>query len=211
MDLNFCKELIAMMLCPKCKSDTVERTSSTGARVIVCIILLFIPFGFLFCWIPFVFPHTYKCNVCGNEGKEEELLNVDWRERDDLMKEYENLGQKLYLLEDKWIKNQHSNLCKIVKTSGKVYLLELTESNNIGTYRILHYIEGEDLNTVIVKNISEDFSVMAKGEDNILFLTSFGKELITLEEFEEIVSGSFVQWMENQQDNIEQIEVKVGA
>ncbi|MFZ5944682.1 MAG: hypothetical protein ACOYVD_11265 [Bacillota bacterium] len=71
-----------MKLCPECKSDSIERSSSTGVRVVVCIILLFIPYGLFICWIPFVFSHTYRCNICGTDVKESDLIDLDWREKE---------------------------------------------------------------------------------------------------------------------------------
>ncbi|MBZ4655217.1 MAG: hypothetical protein JG781_2576 [Peptococcaceae bacterium] len=85
-----------MKLCPKCHSDSIERTSSIGLRVVICIlILIFIPFGLLFCWIPFVFPHTYQCHNYGKDMKEEEVVEMDWREREALLEKEKRLEEKL--------------------------------------------------------------------------------------------------------------------
>src|SRR5699024_2418698 len=95
-----------MELCPNCYSDNVERTSSTGLRVVVCIILLFIPFGLLICWVPSAFPHTYRCKHCANEGKEEELLSVDWRERETFIEKEKMLKETIDPLIGKWFERQ---------------------------------------------------------------------------------------------------------
>lgn len=84
-----------MKLCNNCKSDMLERTSSIGARIFVCImILLFIPFGIFLFWIPFVIPHRYECKKCGTESKENDLLEVDWREKEKILEEEKKLEEQ---------------------------------------------------------------------------------------------------------------------
>lgn len=71
-----------MKICPECKSDMLESNKSTALRVIAAVILLFIPFGLFFVWVPFVFPYSYTCKNCGQKVETPE--EMDWREFDKL-------------------------------------------------------------------------------------------------------------------------------
>jgi DNA-directed RNA polymerase subunit RPC12/RpoP len=89
-----------MKVCPECKSDMLEETSSTALRVVACIVLLFIPFGIFFCWIPFVFPRNYACKNCGADVPTPEEL--DWREIDEKKQEYKEIKEnKQSMVEEK--------------------------------------------------------------------------------------------------------------
>lgn len=81
-----------MKVCPECKSDMLEETSSTVLRVIICLILIFIiPFGIFFCWIPFVFSRKYVCKNCGSDVSTPE--DIDWREIDEKKQEYKEVQE----------------------------------------------------------------------------------------------------------------------
>jgi DNA-directed RNA polymerase subunit RPC12/RpoP len=81
-----------MKVCPECKSDMLEETSSTALRVVVCLILIFfIPFGIFFCWIPFAFPRKYACKNCGADVPTPQEL--DWREVDEKKQEYKEVQE----------------------------------------------------------------------------------------------------------------------
>jgi len=101
------KGVIKMMHCPACKSDSIEKNSSIGLRVIACIILLFIPYGIFLCWIPFIIPYTFTCKVCGYSANENELISIDWREKEKLeklltgIKYMEKLPDALFIIDPK--------------------------------------------------------------------------------------------------------------
>src|SRR5690554_4192399 len=127
-----------MKLCPECKSDSLVKTSSTGLRVIVCVVLLFIPYGLFFCWIPFVFPHSYRCNICGAELKAPDLLDLDWREREVLMEKHKQLETKLNPMLEHWVQDQQGSLGKIVKSKGQFLLLQVAKKD-VKPFRIVDY------------------------------------------------------------------------
>jgi transcription initiation factor IIE alpha subunit len=80
-----------MKVCPECKSDLLEDTSSTALRVVVCIVLLFIPFGIFICWVPFIFPRNYACKNCGADVPTPQ--DIDWREFEEKKEEYKELQE----------------------------------------------------------------------------------------------------------------------
>ncbi|MCP8615400.1 hypothetical protein [Salirhabdus salicampi] len=67
-----------MELCHECNSDVIEKQSNIGIKIFACIVLLFIPYGILICWVPFLFPPKYYCKQCGHIMDEPKY--VDWRE-----------------------------------------------------------------------------------------------------------------------------------
>lgn len=138
-----------MQLCPECHSDNVERSTSTGLRILVAFILVFfIPFGFLFFWLPFVFAHEFRCKHCLNQGKEEELLEIDWRERDKLLAETKIKEVKMETFINKWFAENQA-LYKVVKQKGFYLLVEMTV-DKIRTYKITDATES----TLIVEDVS---------------------------------------------------------
>jgi len=198
-----------MKVCPECFSDSIERTSSVGLRVVMCIILLFIPFGLFICWIPFVFPHTYRCNICGKEGKEEELIGMDWREKEILLEKQKAMEKNLEPTMGKWLKAEE-NLYKVTKGKGHLLLLQATEEK-FKLLRIDDYLP--ETNTIKVKGeFTKGFEVLtpksAEPEANSTVdkyepiaginvtpklteatLTAFGQQLITEEEFSALKDG----------------------
>jgi len=128
-------------LCPECKSDSIEKSYSIGLRVVVCIILLFIPFGIFFCWIPFVFPYTYRCKVCGTDVKEEELIDIDWREKEIMLEQYKIFEEKLAPFLDKWFLEKE-----------KVYKVVTGEEKDLKSLQGLPLIKASSLGVVTDKH-----------------------------------------------------------
>ncbi|MBY6037706.1 hypothetical protein KUV80_13630 [Fictibacillus nanhaiensis] len=67
-----------MKLCPHCRSDLIERNNFYWVKIPIAIILLFIPFGFFICWVPFVISGDYECKNCRRSFTN--AKEVDWRE-----------------------------------------------------------------------------------------------------------------------------------
>jgi len=212
-----------MKLCPECKSDSLEKSSSTGLRVIICIILLFIPFGIFFCWIPFVFPHSYRCNVCGTDIKESELIDIDWREKEIILEQYKRFEDKLNPFLDKWNKDKNENLYKVVKGKGQFILLEFRD-NDIYPARIIDFVSENGINKLVIKKkLTSEFRVLElfsagsqglynmdnKEENPEDRLTSFGKLVISKEEFLNFKSGkdSFKAWLKQNKELLENMEI----
>lgn len=130
-----------MQVCRVCKSDNLERTSSTGLRIFCCIVLLFIPFGLFFCWIPFVLEHKYDCNNCGTQSKASELLSVDWRERESYLEEYRKLESRLSTCINKWLQYDMTSIYKIVLYKGQLFAIEFN---------------GKFLDAFRIKKVSDD-------------------------------------------------------
>lgn len=174
-----------MQLCPDCKSDTVERTSSTTLRVIGCLVLIFIiPFGLFFAWIPFVLPHTFRCHNCKRQGNESDLMHVDWRERDELLAEDRQLGQKLDPLKEYWFE-QMASLYKITDVNHMYILVKVSEASTTA-FQIHDIID----NSLQVKNLDtrlEPFTYTAYDWEP----TDFGKNLFTAAEMELIVKRDY--------------------
>jgi len=187
-----------MQVCKECKSDVVERTSSTAGRVVVCIILLFIPYGFLICWVPFIFSHTYICKQCGNEGKEADvLMELDWRERDVIMEEFANTESDLKHILDKWIYDDNQ-LYKLVSINGQFMVLNVG-SESIKPYKLVKYWEnGETLDIHIKEIISE--------------LGPLSEFLLTKEELNEYNNSSlegFFEWIRINHIVIENVSITI--
>ncbi len=192
-----------MKICPQCTSDSHERTSSTGLRVVLCLILIFIvPYGFFICWVPFIFPHKFHCNVCGYHGKEEELLTLDWRESEELKEKHRELHESLQLVKDRWVQDTEHNSYKVVHGKGQ-YLLIKVQENNIVPYRIVGYHIDSKPNIILIKdNLAENFNVTLSISKNVdksnIQLNDFGKTILMDEEFDEFLNRSllaFSQWL----------------
>ncbi|KUO51956.1 MAG: hypothetical protein APF76_06905 [Desulfitibacter sp. BRH_c19] len=194
-----------MKICPQCTSDSHERTSSTGLRVVGCIVLLFIPYGFFICWVPFVLPHKFLCNVCGYHGKEEELLNLDWRESEELKGQHRELHEKLQPVKDMWVQDTKQNSYKVIHGKGQYLLLKVLE-NNIVPYRIVGYDKDTDPKRIMIKdNLVENFNVTSSiskiiDKSNVQ-VNDFGKTILLDEEVTKFFSCNveeFSQWLNEQ-------------
>ncbi len=181
-----------MKLCPECKSDNIERTSSTGLRVFACIVLLFIPYGFIICWVPFVFSHTFTCKNCGNTGKENELIQIDWREREQISEEFKKLQEKASIFSNKWFKDFDGNLYKIALSKTQPMVIKV-ENKALIPYRITDLeIEGQRVRINIKKNKSPYKKILLtyydveiqdqKKENNESNLSKFGSTVIDVDE-----------------------------
>jgi hypothetical protein len=193
-----------MKLCPECKSDSLVRTSSTGLRVIVCVVLLFIPYGLFFCWIPFVFPHSYRCNICGAGIKEHDLLSLDWRERDVLTEKHRQLEAKLSPMLEQWVEDQQGSLGKIVKSKGQFLLLQVA-GKDVNPFRIVDYAALEQADELVLsEKVSAEFKVFGipplgytpprarddqPSDQPHRRLTELGRQLLSEREVELITAG----------------------
>lgn len=195
----FMSRRLVMDICPECKSDDVEKTYSMGLRVAVCVILLFVPFGIFICWIPFVFPYTHVCHVCGTELSSDQLLRMDWREKEELLKEHQQLEEKLSPFLGEWIEDQEERHFKVAKGKGQIFLIEINGTQKAKTYRVVDYNEQNDVPEIISSSkvgskfqrvIQEpgDFVSFDENEHtNETSLTELGKELLTEDEFNHII------------------------
>lgn len=212
-----------MKLCPECKSDSLARTSSTGLRVIVCVVLLFIPYGFFFCWIPFILPHSFRCNICGAELKAPDLLDLDWRERDVLMEQHRRLEAKLNPMLDQWVADQQANLGKIVKSKGQFMLLQVA-GQDVNPFRIVDYTALEQADELVLsEKISSEFRIFdlpplsyspyrdrtGQSDRQQRRLTELGRQLLTGREVELIRSGEDALHVAlSQEQGLQQVRVK---
>ncbi|SCY10314.1 BRI3 family protein [Alkaliphilus peptidifermentans] len=155
-----------MKVCPDCKSDVIEETSSTAIRVIFCIVILFLPFGIFFCWIPFIFPRKYRCKSCGNEGENSQLVDIDWRDKELIVKDEATLDEKIKPYLNNWFDSNDKQLFKIVTYKGNMLLVVLMEDNvkiysiiefsiNSSTYKI--YLK-DNINKGLTSSMLEIFS-----------------------------------------------------
>ncbi|GEL77761.1 LITAF-like zinc ribbon domain-containing protein [Tenuibacillus multivorans] len=212
-----------MDICPECKSDDVEKTYSIGLRVVVCVILLFIPYGIFFCWIPFVFPYTHVCNVCGTELSSDQLLRMDWREREELLKEHQQLEEKLFPYLGKWIEDQEERLFKVAKGKGQIFLVEVNGTKKATTYRVVEYNEQNDVPEIkssskvgskfrrVIQEAGDFVSFDENEYTNKTSLTELGKELLTKDEFNNIKDNDLDihNWLKELGKNLQIINVEI--
>ncbi|WP_100333370.1 hypothetical protein [Bacillus alkalisoli] len=65
----------------------LEKKNFFAFKIPIAVVLVIIPGGIFFCWVPFLFPGTYGCKSCGREfSKPREM---DWREFEKYKKEKE--------------------------------------------------------------------------------------------------------------------------
>lgn len=198
-----------MKLCPECKSDNIHRTSSTGLRVFGCIVLLFIPYGFFICWVPFIFFHTFACKNCGETGKERELIQIDWREREEIIEEFKKLQEKIKPYENMWFYDNDDSLNKILQTKNQPLIIR-TEGEMLVPYRIKEFENDNDsLKIEIKKNLSPHYKVSLrsfdyenennKNNEESSNLSKFGRSVITESEEEAFSQGieTFKKFLEN--------------
>ncbi|WP_138414590.1 LITAF-like zinc ribbon domain-containing protein [Aquibacillus sediminis] len=201
-----------MDICPICKSDDVEKTYSIGLRVLVCVILLFVPFGIFFCWIPFVFPYRHVCHVCGTDLSSDQLLRMDWREKEELLKEHQHLEEMVSPFLGKWVKDQEEGIFKVAKGKGQIFLVEIQGVRKVTTYRVVAYNEQNNVPEIKVSpKVGAKFRhVIKEAGDFISFddeteytnepsLTELGKELLTEDEFNHIIDSDLDidDWLKN--------------
>ncbi|MDQ0254008.1 hypothetical protein J2S74_001381 [Evansella vedderi] len=174
-----------MQLCPECKSDTVQRTSSTPLRVILCLILIFIiPFGLFFAWIPFVFPHTFECKNCGKQGNESELKQVDWREREMLLVNEKAFGNRLQPIMEYWFE-QMGYLYKITMENHMFVLVKVSEQEVVAYH--IHDLKDSNF---LVQSLSGKLAVFTDTEFD-WEPTSFGEKLFTSDEIQFIQNRDY--------------------
>lgn len=199
-----------MKLCPKCKSDSLEMTSSPGLRVLACIVLLFIPFGIFLCWLPFVLPHSYRCRICGAKLEAGALLELDWRERDVLMEKHRLLEAKLAPLAGAWLKDQDGTAHKIVQARGQFLLLQLNK-HRIDPLRVVEYMNSIGQETLLLSDSwaaelemieRSSYSTAAPGtklaDGPAIVLTELGQQLLTEPELQKMGEGNdiLLEWLE---------------
>jgi|GEM_PF-2600618 len=215
-----------MKLCPECYSDSVERTSSTVLRILACVVLLFIPFGLLFCFIPFLLPHSFHCRVCGKEGNEGELIEIDWREKENILEGYRTRKLQLEPFLGNWFSND-GNLYKTVEGKGQLLLIEVTDGNMV-PLRITEYLPttgtlkattrvGKDLKVLTL--ISSDKTTKGNSPDAlpsvpeaaVTGLTTFGRSLIAENELTVFRNGltELQLWLEERGKIVEPLQVIV--
>lgn len=185
-----------MEVCKVCMSDNLEKMSSTGLRVVICIVLIFIPFGFLICWLPFVFEHKYICKNCGTESKSSQLLKLDWREKEKFLEEYRELKDLMKPFINMWIIDYNETLYKIVLYKEQLFAIEFNR-DKYKSYRIKGFKDDEIkldsnvgnklkfYNTYSQENrIISEFgkNVFKDIENNILSLDDYNKILDKLKE-----------------------------
>jgi hypothetical protein len=171
-----------MNLCPYCLSDQIERTTSTGLRIVVCLILIFIvPFGFFFCWVPFVFSHKYRCLRCHEETKENDLLLLDWRDREQLLAYSKENHSSILPLIGQWI-NYNDRLYKLVQKEQWVFLVEVKEQS-VRTFALV----SSSNDTLTIENIDSFLSLLIYTEDGWQE-TMFSKGMFTNREMDLIQS-----------------------
>lgn len=189
------KERVTLEICPICNSDNVAKAYSITLRLVCFIILLFIiPYGIFICWIPLVLPYRHICQICGTELKPEQILKMDWREKRELVKEYDALEMKLAPFFGKWIKDTAENIYKITKAKGLLLLVKINDKNDIILYRVIAYTGEQPIPELSVSTkISSKFRfviqrVSSTGEeDKDYILTELGKELLTEDEFQQLI------------------------
>ncbi|WP_096185749.1 hypothetical protein [Evansella halocellulosilytica] len=187
-----------MDICPECKSDDVEKTYSIGLRVVVCLIFVFIiPYGIFLCWIPFVFPYKHVCHVCGSEIESDQLLRMDWREREELLKEHQKLEGEVAPFLGKWIEDQVGRIYKVAKGKGQIFLVEINKQE-VTIYRVVACNEKNDALEIKAsskvgskfRRIIQDSGDFGSFDDNDYTnettLTQIGQELFTKDEFNHI-------------------------
>lgn len=209
-----------MDICPECKSDDVEKTYSIGLRVLVCVILLFIPYGIFLCWIPFVFPYRHICHVCGTEIEADQLLRMDWREREELLKEHQELEEKVTPYLGKWIEDQTGRVFKVAKGKGQIFLVEINDVKNVTTYRVISCNEKIDSPKMKAsskvgwkfRNVIQDSVSFDDNENsNETVLTEIGKDLLTEDEFKHIKDDDIDihNWLKELNKNQQKVNIEI--
>lgn len=165
-----------MNLCPHCLSDQIERSTSIGLRIFVCLILLFlVPFGFFFCWLPFVFSHIYRCLRCHEETKEGELLLLDWRNRNQLVSYSKEYHSSILPVIGQWLIYNEA-LYKLVQKEQWIFLLEVKD-NSVRSFAL----SSSSNNTLTIENIDSFLPILIFTE-NGWQETKFSTGLFTIRE-----------------------------
>jgi hypothetical protein len=181
-----------MQICKVCGSDSLEKTSSTGLRVFLCIVLMFLPYGLLYCWLPLIREHTYVCTNCGTESKAREIETIDSREMESRNHAYNKMVEEAKGLIDKWIMTVGNELCKVIYLKGQLFIVGVDSESAI-TYRMLKYKAEENLIVVDsrVGTKHQIYRTMVNGKG--YYITDYGKTVMPLDEQSLIKSGDFEQ------------------
>lgn len=206
-----------MDICPKCKSDSVEKAYSIGLRVAICIIFIFIPYGIFVCWLPFVFPYKYDCQVCGSEIDASDIIKMDWREREELSKEHHELEEKIAPYIGKWIQDQDERILKLAKVKGQLLLVGNNEVKP-RTYRVVGFNNENEVPEIkasseVGRKYRTVFQEAGFGEPQIptdeLSLSDLGKELLTEAEFNQMKENS--NWVKEMEEDLTKIRVVING
>ncbi|WP_078552067.1 hypothetical protein [Bacillus alkalicellulosilyticus] len=104
----------------------------------MCLILIFlIPYGVFVCWVPFILPHKFSCSNCFNNGKEAELVSIDWRDREKLIEQEKAFEEDVLPLMEKWFERE-GKLFKLSRREQKNWLIEVS-NDNTRIFRIKYY------------------------------------------------------------------------
>ena len=181
-----------MQICKVCGSDSLEKTSSTGLRVFLCIVLMFFPWGLLYCWLPFIREHTYVCTNCGTDIKASEIETIDSREMESKNQAYNTMVEESEGLIENWIMTDSNELCKVIYLKGQLFIVGIDSESAI-TYRMLKYKAEENLivvdSRVGIKH--QIYRTMVDGKG--YYITDYGKTVMPLDEQSLIKSGDFEQ------------------
>ncbi len=153
---------------------------------------MFLPWGLLYCWLPFIKEHTYVCTNCGTESKASEIETIDSREMESRNQDYNTLVKESKDLIDKWIMTDSNELCKVIYLKGQLFIVGVDSESAI-TYRMLKYKAEENMivvdSRVGTKHQIYRTMVNGKGYD----ITDYGKTVMSLDEQDLIKSGNFEQ------------------
>jgi hypothetical protein len=153
---------------------------------------MFLPWGLLYCWLPFIREHTYVCTNCGTESKASEIETIDSREMESRNQDYNTMVEESKDLIDKWIMTDSNELCKVIYLKGQLFIVGV-DSDSAITYRMLKYKVEEKLIVVDsrVGTKHQIYGTMVNGKG--YYITDYGKTVMPLDEQGLIKSGNFEQ------------------
>lgn len=173
-----------MKICPKCHSDLLEKHSFILIKVVACVgIAYFIPMGIFVCWLPFLIPYKYECRNCHQRIAKQDIKQIDWREREQLLtleadddrpaniqelskkQRMNNLEDRMQSQISKWFTDKNNDLYKTVSLNGDIFLVKLLKET-CQVYWVTNY-EVQPMPKTFGKQEQEIVSIMATKEGSV--------------------------------------------
>lgn len=180
-------------------------------RIVLCVFLIFIipfPYNLLLAFIPFVFPYKYQCDVCGLQHEKDELVNIDWREKEEMYQTHQWLEEQLTPHLNMWIEDDNENVYKVVKGNGQFLLIGWAEER-LEVYRIYNIAsDTEPVTLHATSNVSHSFRVNDYSPNPER--TEFGERVLTTEEFNVFKEGDqrMKQWLQENEQLAGQLKIE---
>lgn len=143
---------------------------------------------------------------------------MDWREREEIVKEYQELEKKITNLLGMWIEDQTGRIFKVAKAKGQIFLVEVNDEKKVITYRVTACDEQSEILKISASSkVGSKFQMIIQDSGSFVeneytteaTLTEIGNELLTEDEFNYIldVKMDIHSWLKEEIQHKVKVEI----